>query len=162
MAVDELQAAGVERMDTAAIEAFVRSQKTGVLGLPAEQAPYLLPMSFGYDGEDRLYFSFFLGSGSRKETLAEGAQAARFLIYHADSMFTWESVLFEGTLSPVPEAEHEAIASVLADTWRPALFDADRFSGGVRVYALDVTERSGLRHTGLPPAFRRGDGDTPE
>jgi len=29
--------------------------------------PYLLPLTFGYDGETRLYFTFLLGSGRCSE-----------------------------------------------------------------------------------------------
>lgn len=156
MAVDELQAAGVERMDDEAIEGFLDSQKTGVLGLPGDP-PYLLPMSYGYDGEDRLFFSFFLGPTSQKEELADGASQARFLVYNADTMFAWDSVLLTGSLEPLPEDEWEAVTPYLEAVWRPTLFDAEQFSRGARIYTFDIDDRSGLRHTGLPPGFRRED-----
>jgi nitroimidazol reductase NimA-like FMN-containing flavoprotein (pyridoxamine 5'-phosphate oxidase superfamily) len=155
MAVEELEAAGVRRMDREAIDGFLRSQQSGVLGLPGERAPYLIPMSYGYDGTDSLYFSFFLGPESRKEALAATADWARFLVYHADSTFTWQSVLLEGEIEPVPEGNGDQLAQLLGDAWRPALFSADAFSRGVRIYAFRITERSGLRHTGLPPGLRR-------
>lgn len=155
MAVEELEAAGVERMDREAIDGFLRTQQSGILGLPGERAPYLIPMSYGYDGPDTLYFSFFLGPTSRKETLAAGADGARFLVYQADSTFTWQSVLLAGEIEPVPDGAGDELARLLGDAWRPALFSTDAFSRGARIYAFRISERSGLRHTGLPPALRR-------
>ncbi|MDS0474437.1 hypothetical protein [Natrinema sp. 1APR25-10V2] len=51
MSVEELQEYGLEKMSDTEIRNFLSSQKTGVLGLPQEDAPYLLPLTFGYDGE---------------------------------------------------------------------------------------------------------------
>jgi nitroimidazol reductase NimA-like FMN-containing flavoprotein (pyridoxamine 5'-phosphate oxidase superfamily) len=44
MSIARLQEYGLEPMDDDAIREFVSSQSTGVLGLPMDGAPYLLPM----------------------------------------------------------------------------------------------------------------------
>jgi nitroimidazol reductase NimA-like FMN-containing flavoprotein (pyridoxamine 5'-phosphate oxidase superfamily) len=93
MAIDELHSAGVTRMDDAEIRAFVSNQGMGVLGLPSDGAPYVVPMSFGFDGEDCLYFTYALGSDSRKKDLSDRAEAASVLVYDATSPFIWQSTL---------------------------------------------------------------------
>ena len=107
MTVDELESHGLVRMDDAEIRGFLSTQGTGVLGLPGEEVPYMIPMSYGFDGE-ALYFSYVLGSESRKAALTGEGTPARFLVYRADTTFNWESVLASrsasGTASTTPEA----------------------------------------------------------
>ena len=76
-------------MDDDAIRAFLANQKMGVLGLPTDDIPYLLPMSFGFDDESTLYFTFVGGPDSRKRGLIEATDRAQFLTYTAESPFTW-------------------------------------------------------------------------
>ena len=81
MSVDAVAESDIDHLSDEEIREFLRDEGVGVLGLPAEEAPYLLPMSFGYDGESTLYFVFLLfGSESRKELLSERAGRARFLV----------------------------------------------------------------------------------
>ena len=151
MSLSELQEIGVESMDDAAIDQFLATHGVGVLALPASPAPYLLPMSFGYDGEGSLYFTFVLGEDSEKARLSERAEAARFLVYTADSPFHWQSVVLTGTLAAVPREEWDDLA--LENAWRPAVFEEADLSGGVAVYRFAIEDREGFRHTGLPPGF---------
>lgn len=122
MTVEELAEYGVNRMDDAEIRDLLLDQGMGVLGLPSEDVPYLLPMSFGFDGESRLYFTYVLGGSSRKDRLSSRNESARFLVYSADTMFVWESVLLTGTLVEVPEDEWDDIRDALAVAWQPDLF----------------------------------------
>ena len=108
MTVDELESHGLVRMDDAEIRGFLSTQGTGVLGLPGEEVPYMIPMSYGFDGE-ALYFSYVLGSESRKAALTGEGTPARFLVYRADTTFNWESVLASGVVEAVPGAEREAV-----------------------------------------------------
>ena len=153
MSVDELGEYGMERMDADEIAQFLATQKTGVLGLPSEDGPYLLPITYGYDGESRLFFTFVLGASSRKEALSERAESATFLVYKADSMFVWESVLLSGSIEPLPEAEWDVALEALTDAWRPEIYEQAELSRGVRIYAFDVEDRSGIKHTSVPPGF---------
>lgn len=153
MGIEKLEEFGVERMDEQAIHGFLSSQKTGVLGLPTQDSPYLLPISYGYDGESALYFTYFVSSNSRKQTLSEQTDTASFLVYSVDSMFMWESVVLTGTLDEVPEEEWEAIDDVLDEVWRPDIFKREELSGDIAVYAFRIDDQSGMRHTGLPPEF---------
>jgi nitroimidazol reductase NimA-like FMN-containing flavoprotein (pyridoxamine 5'-phosphate oxidase superfamily) len=155
MTVADLEPYGMERMDDDAIRAFLDSQSVGVLGLPTDGTPYLLPLSYalGEDG-DRLYFTYVLGSSSRKASLSERATRARFLVYEVETLFRWESVLLAGSLSAVPEEEWEDLRSVLATAWRPSVLQSAATGGEVAVYEFAIEERTGIRQTGLAPGFR--------
>lgn len=157
MSLDELQEYGMQWMTDEEIHGFLSSQHVGVLGLEAERGPYMLPLSFAFDGESSLYFTYVLGSESRKETLTAETEHPRFLVYKAESMFNWESVLLTGTIEEVPREElddHEAAAD---HAWRPDLFKSADTSRGVKVYQFRIDEQVGIKHTGLPPGFRRQD-----
>ena len=155
MSVDELRDYGLERMSDAEIRGFLSSQGLGILGLPTEGEPYLLPLSYDYDGDSRLYFTYVVGSESRKSKLSEGSENASFLVFSADSMFNWESVQLTGTLRKPRDDEATEPAEGAKRAWRPDLFQRADLSGGVEVYLFDIREQSGIKHTGLPPAFER-------
>jgi uncharacterized protein len=153
MTVDELTEYGVNRMDDVEIRDFLLSQGMGVLGLPSGDAPYLLPMSFGFDGNSRLYFTYVLGDDSRKDRMSSRSGSASFLVYSADTMFIWESVLLMGTLEEVPEDEWDDVQGAMAVAWQPELFREAGRTEGVKVYRFEIEERSGIKHVGLPPGF---------
>jgi len=150
MTVEEIQ---LTEMDDESIRAFLANQKMGVLGLPADGEPYLLPMSFGYDDESTLYFTFVGGPDSRKRGLIERADRAQFLTFAAESPFNWESVLVTGTVESIPEAEWDDITPVLEAAWRPDVIEAAMETEEVTVYRFAAEEWTGYKHTGLPPGF---------
>lgn len=153
MTADDLAEAGIVRMQSEEIGTFLATRGSGVLGLPAENAPYLLPMSYGYDGGDRLYFTYVRGSAGRKGTLSDRASAASFLVHRATTPFQWQSVLLEGTIDAVDPAEYDAVGEALSEAWRPHVFeDLDLTSAAI--YRFSISERSGMKQTGLPPALQ--------
>lgn len=155
MTVERLEEYGMERMDDDAVGEFLASQSVGVLGLPTDGSPYMLPLSYARsDDGERLYFTYVLGASSRKAALSDRATRARFLVYDAETQFRWESVLLEGSLAAVPEAEWDDLRSVLATAWRPSVLDSATTAGDVAVYEFDIEEREGIRQTGLAPGFR--------
>jgi nitroimidazol reductase NimA-like FMN-containing flavoprotein (pyridoxamine 5'-phosphate oxidase superfamily) len=154
MTVSELREYGLERMDEDEIETFVRTRNAGVLGLPTDGVPYLLPLSFGYDGGDSLYFTYLVAPESRKAELSTSAEGACFLVYSVDSAFSWESVLLTGTIEELPEEQWEAVRDVLDDAWHPDIFQSASAAGTVSVYEFRIDDQSGIRHTGLPSGFR--------
>jgi hypothetical protein len=157
MSVDTLSGLGMVHMDEGEIRDFLLSQGTGVLGLPAADGPYMVPMSFGYDGGTELYFTYVLGTDSSKKRLSDEAGVARFLVYNARSPFTWQSVVLTGTIERVPEAESEAARAAMENAWHPDIFERAELDPGVELYRFSVQERVGLKHTGLPPGFERGE-----
>jgi len=152
MTVSELQQYGLEAMTDGEISDFLSNESHGVLGLPSQGAPYLVPMAFGFDGENALYFTFFLGEESEKARLAAQADEATFLVYSPDSVFYWESVQLIGSISHVPEPEASA-DTVTRSSWRLALFERADTAGETAVYRFDIEERSGFKSTGVPPGM---------
>ena len=153
MSVDELGEYGMERMDDDEIAQFLATQKTGVLGLPSDGGPYLVPITYGYDGDSRVFFTFVLGASSRKEALSDRAESATFLVFRVDSMFVWESVLLSGAIAPLPESEWDVALAELADAWRPEVYEQANLSRGTRIYAFEIEDRSGIKHASVPPGF---------
>ena len=156
MALEQLQDYGLEEMDEVSIHEFLRSQSTGVLGLPTKNAPYMLPMSYAYDGDSSLYFTYLLGESSRKETLSDLAERARFLVYNVETMFNWQSVILTGDLEEVPQEEWPDLEDVLTNAWQPELFQTAGASGRIKVYKLSIRSQTGIRHTGLALGFQEG------
>ncbi|AZH26534.1 pyridoxamine 5'-phosphate oxidase family protein [Haloplanus aerogenes] len=153
MTVDELAEYGMQRMDEGEIEAFLSSHSVGVLGLPTEGAPSLRPMSFGYDGDETLYLLYVVGSESRKAALSDRATVARFLVYTAETAFNWRSVLLTGHIDRVPDDEVTTVTADVEMPWRPDLFRRASDAERTAVYRFEITDRSGIEHLGLPPAF---------
>lgn len=120
MGLEELEAYGMTRMDETGIRQFLSNQRIGVLGLPTDWTPYLVPLSFGFDGDSHLYFTY-VGSESRKERLSDRAETASCLVYSVDTPFNWESVLLTGTIERVSDDETDDLADVLDTAWRPDL-----------------------------------------
>lgn len=153
MTVDELGAYGIERMDDEDIERFLSIRNAGVLGLPASGAPYLLPMSFGYDGGSSLYFSFLVEGDSRKADLADRADRCSFLVYNAETMFHWRSVLLEGTIRRLSADEWAALPASRTPAWRPELIQTASEGLEIGFYEFAVEEWTGISHAVRPPAY---------
>jgi len=154
MTVEGLKEYGLTEMSDEQVRDFLSNQGMGVLGLPAADAPYLLPMAFGYDGDERLYFAFFVGETSRKRDLSAETETARFLVYSADSPFFWESVMLTGTLSEIPGEEWAKHDAAMDNAWYLELFERAESPGTLRLYEFAVTDQRGLKYTGLPPGLR--------
>lgn len=154
MTVTDLRDYGMVRMDEGEIQDFLSSQRVGVLGLPGERAPSMRPMSFGFDGESRLYMLYVLASESRKEQLTRQAKVAQFLVYSAETAFNWRSVLLTGELAEVPEEDQEAVEERLTMVWRPDLFQTAAETTETKLYEFQIEEQSGLKHAGLPPGLQ--------
>ena len=151
MALEKLSDYGLEHMTDTEIADFLSAQRVGTLGLPSEAGPYMIPMSYGYDREDGLYFTYLEGSDSEKSTLTRRAETARFLVYSVESMFNWSSVSLTGSLREVPQARWDSLAEILESTWRPELLDAAVHGAAITVYRFEVDEQVGIRHTTLAP-----------
>jgi len=165
MTIDSLEEHGMERMDDEEIEQFLSMQSMGVLGLPTEDEPYLLPMSYGFDGESRLYFFYLVGEESRKAELSEQAESASFLVYNAETAFHWRSVVLSGTLRELSEDESADLTDAQTPTWRPKLIQAASESEQTRFWKFSIEELTGIRHDAQPPGYpfyRRPNGEESE
>lgn len=153
MTVEELEAFGLQTMTDEEITNFLATQGYGVLALPDEPVPYMIPLSFGYDGADHLYFSFVGGDESHKQTLVADTDTARFLVFRADSAYTWESVTLIGEITELPEtawSDHEA---ALDNAWHLDLFDQAMDAVSISLYEFTIQSQRGLKQSGLPPGF---------
>ncbi|WP_225336321.1 pyridoxamine 5'-phosphate oxidase family protein [Halomicrobium urmianum] len=153
MTLHELEGFGVSRMTDGEMRDFLTNRGVGVLALPAEHEPYVVPMSFGFDGEDSLYFTYVTTDESRKERLSERGDDAAFLVFDAPSRFMWQSVLLSGAVSPVPESEWDDLGDALGNAWRPDLFEQNGLAADVTVYRFRIANRVGYKQNGLPPGF---------
>ncbi len=153
MTVDDLAEYGMEPMTDETIRRFLAAQSVGVLGLPTETEPLLRPLSFWFDGDSALYFVYVLGEQSRKETVTNTAETARFLVYSAETPFQWRSVLLCGSVGEVPESELSALLEDMEIRWRPALFERASLEEPTRLYRFEITAQSGIKHLGLPPGL---------
>lgn len=140
-------------MDEEAIREFLSSQAVGVLGLPAAGAPGLRSMSFGYDGEDALYLLYVVGDESRKAVLSDRADVARFLVYSMETAFNWRSVLLTGGIGRTAGDELGTLPDHVELPWQPDPFRQAVSEERTALYRFDITDRTGIKHLGLPPAF---------
>ncbi len=154
MTIDELEEYGMSRMTDDEIQQLLSNQHTGVLALPTDELPSLRPMSFWFDGDSSLYFTYVLGSDSRKETASAQATAARFLVYRTETPFNWRSALLTGTIEEVPDDEQAAIADQMDIAWKPELFERAAESTATTLYRFQITDQDGIKQVELPPEFR--------
>jgi nitroimidazol reductase NimA-like FMN-containing flavoprotein (pyridoxamine 5'-phosphate oxidase superfamily) len=157
MTVEELENYGMKQMSDDQIRQILSTQDVGILGLPAEEAPSMRPLTFWFDGSDTIYFVYVVGSQSRKVDLSERADLARFLVYRIETTFNWRSALFTGTIDEVPDSQREAIESEMEIEWQPEVFERAKTAEDIAVYRFAVDEWSGIKHTGLPPGFEADD-----
>jgi hypothetical protein len=157
MTIDDLTDYGMVRMDDEEIRALLSSHSIGVLGLPTDGAPCLRPMSYGYDAaDDALYFVYIVGTGSRKAALSDRANAARFLVYSAETQFNWRSALLTGHVDAVA-GDIDDFEDRVTLPWQPDLFRRAGAEERTDLYRFAVTDWTGLKHVGLPPAFAAAD-----
>jgi hypothetical protein len=104
----------------------------GFLGLARESTPYVLPMSFGYDGE-ALFFQ--MNSTGRKFDFISDATPASFAVLAIDQETgVTRSVSVDGQLREVPEERTQAAFDALAAT---ANFGTDLELWGVKLQETD-------------------------
>ncbi len=146
MSVDEIRESNTGQMSDEAIGELLTDQGVGVLGLADDDLPYLIPMSFGYDGDRSLYFVFLLfGTESRKETLAARNDRGRFLVYAADSMHDWRSVSLTGRIEAVDD-DWGKLRDAMENAWHPSLFSSASPMRGVRGYQFRIEEWTGIHN----------------
>ena len=158
MSSDETRPMGVTPMDDSEIRSFVSHRNVGVLGLSGTDAPYVIPMSYDFDGEDHLYFTFILGDDSHKKELSTRTDRASFLVYDATSAFIWESVSMTGEINELSEEEHAEVPDSLGNAWRPDAFQDTGPTLETKLYRFRIRETVGLKGTGLPKEMDAGAG----
>ncbi|MEF8843007.1 MAG: pyridoxamine 5'-phosphate oxidase family protein [Haloarculaceae archaeon] len=133
-------------MSESQMRTFLQKEGAGILAFPTEDLPYLIPMSFGYDGGSTLYFVFLLfGTESRKEKLANKTERGRFLVYRAESVYDWQSVCLTGHINTVGDDEWNALQNAMQNAWHPNIFSSAHPMRGIQGYRFEIESWAGIQ-----------------
>lgn len=143
--MSEFQPLVGQQMDDGEIDELLTEMGFGVLSLSVEGVPYGVPLSFGYDGEDKLYFLFLDAStGLRKETYAEQATEVSFTTFDVDPNGSWRSVIVAGPLERITVHEWDTAREAMADNaYQSDLLSTYELQENPNVWVLDIQKRSG-------------------
>ncbi|GGL37849.1 pyridoxamine 5'-phosphate oxidase [Halarchaeum grantii] len=132
-------------------DAFLGEMETGVLSLAKTDEPYAIPVSYGYDADERtVYLRLVSTPESEKRQFLASAPRARLVVYEeADGGTTYRSAVAAGTLeeidpstlSPEQITQYGRAKRPLFEIWGGSKRDLD-----IQLYALKPDELSG-RHT---------------
>ena len=130
------------------VDALLSRHETGVLSLARGDEPYAVPISYGYDVDDRcLYLRLVSTPESEKRRFLDSEPRARLVVYEEDDA-VYCSVVATGDLREVPRDELTVDHVVqygdakrpLFEIWGETERDLD-----VGLYVLDPEELSGRR-----------------
>lgn len=137
----------MEVMDPGACERVLYREGFGMLALTDGDVPYIVPMSFGYDGAD--CFVQMTTSGRKNAVISTNPRASLAVLSVDPETGVSESVLVEGTIGV---ADDEHVADGLAALAGNAEFGTDLSVWGEPVqevdldlYRLEVEQLSGHR-----------------
>lgn len=127
-------------------DAFLGRHETGVLSLARTDEPYAIPISYGYDPDDRQFYLRLVSTpDSEKRRYLGSSPDARLVVYDRDDR-TYRSVIAIGTLERIdPEALTVADVEQYGDAERP-LFEAWADGKGdldIQLYRLEPDTLSG-------------------
>jgi nitroimidazol reductase NimA-like FMN-containing flavoprotein (pyridoxamine 5'-phosphate oxidase superfamily) len=132
-------------LDESEIDDVLRTVGVGVLSMSADGVPYGVPLSFGYDGTDRLFF-VFLGATTelRKETYAEQSDVANFTTFDINPDGSWRSVIVTGPLDRITIDEWDTAREAMADNaYQSNLLAEYELQENPNVWALETQNQSG-------------------
>ncbi|OVE83774.1 pyridoxamine 5'-phosphate oxidase family protein [Natronolimnobius baerhuensis] len=87
------------------IDTFLGGHETGVLSLARTDDPYAIPISYGYDDENReIYMRLVSTPDSEKREFLNSTPDARLVVYD-ESDATYRSVIAVGTLEEINPAD---------------------------------------------------------
>lgn len=130
------------------IDSILARHETGVLALARDGEPYSIPVSYGYDPEERrFYFRLVSEPGSEKRRFLASTPQARLVIYEEDDP-VYRSIVAVGTLGEISRAEltvehveqYGATKRPLFEMWGQSCRELD-----INLYQLDPDEISGRR-----------------
>ncbi|WP_049926467.1 pyridoxamine 5'-phosphate oxidase family protein [Halopiger goleimassiliensis] len=135
-------------MTDAEIDEFLGRHETGVLSLARTDDPYAIPISYGYDPDERVFYMRLVSTPeSEKRQFLESSPAGRLVVYDENDS-TYRSVVATGTLEAIPPAEltPEQIAQYgqakrpLFEIWAQGKDELD-----IELYRLDPDTLDGRR-----------------
>lgn len=88
-------------MTDAEIDEFLGDHETGVLSLARADDPYAIPISYGYDEENRVFYMRLVSTPeSEKRAFLESTPGARLVVYDEVGS-TYRSVIANGDLEDI-------------------------------------------------------------
>ncbi|QSW97883.1 pyridoxamine 5'-phosphate oxidase family protein [Haloterrigena alkaliphila] len=135
-------------MGDAEIDEFLGEHETGVLSLARTDDPYAIPISYGYDRDEREFYMRLVSTPeSEKREFLESSPAARLVVYDEQDS-SYRSVIATGSLENIPPAEltPDQIAQYgqakrpLFEIWAQGKEDLD-----IELYRLDPDSLNGRR-----------------
>ncbi|WP_435183400.1 pyridoxamine 5'-phosphate oxidase family protein [Halobellus sp. EA9] len=135
-------------MDREAIDDLLGTGGVGVLALADADEPYAIPMSYGYDADERaVYLRFGYAEESEKRRFVSRSDGAA-LVVAVEGDDGWASVVVRGPLTEVPEA---AIDGTIVESIRAidipyfTIYDEPARDLAYQLYRLDAEEVTGRR-----------------
>jgi nitroimidazol reductase NimA-like FMN-containing flavoprotein (pyridoxamine 5'-phosphate oxidase superfamily) len=135
-------------MEASAVDDLLGDHETGVLSLARDDAPYAIPISYGYDAANRRFYLRLVSTpeSAKREFLTSSPEA--HLVVYEEGGTTYRSVIAKGTLEYVPREEltvehieqYGAAKRPLFEVWADPKPDLD-----VSLYQLDTTELTGRK-----------------
>ncbi|WP_336037845.1 pyridoxamine 5'-phosphate oxidase family protein [Halobacterium yunchengense] len=86
-------------------DALLGRHETGVLSLARDDDPYAIPISYGYDADDRTFYLRLVSTpDSEKRAFLASNPDARLVVYE-EAEPTYRSVVVQGSLVEIPRDE---------------------------------------------------------
>lgn len=114
--LDHVEFVHTAGMDRESVEERLEETQVGVLGLANGTEAYAIPVAFQFLG-DRLCFRLSRVDGSRKMAFIESTDRATFVVYGFDSPSDSWSILIEGPIRVLSDAESEQFDDALINKW---------------------------------------------
>lgn len=129
-------------------DALLGQHETGVLALARDDDPYAIPISYGYDADERIFYMRLVSTPeSEKSKFLSGSPDVRLVVYEEEGR-TYRSVVVTGVLESVSREditpEH---VEQYGDAKRPLfeIWGDSRSSLDIQLYVLRPTTISGRR-----------------
>lgn len=132
------------------IDAFLSRHETGVLALANDDTPYSIPISYGYDADERTFFMRLVSTPeSEKRQFLASSPNVRLVVYkESDGGSTYRSVVAVGSLEEIEPSEltaahieqYGAAKRPLFEIWGESKKDLN-----IKLYEFEPTELSGRR-----------------
>jgi len=137
------------------IDRLLRTQGYGIVSLCADDDPYSVPISFGYDGES-VYLPFLSESpeSTKADYIADGS-TVRLLATEIRGRFDWQSVSVTGpvhAVDPDNEEWEQFIETLDDNAWFISGFERADSLESIQGWRIDPEEVRGLERTEEPAA----------
>ena len=137
-------------MTGAETDDFLGDRETGVLSLARSDEPYAIPISYGYDADERTFYMRLVSTPeSEKRQFLASSPTARLVVYDEDDASeTYRSVIAVGSLEEISPDEltvdhveqYGAAKRPLFEIWGRTKRDLN-----INLYSLEPSTLSGRR-----------------